>query len=63
MRPYCRAIRHFLDCHGNYKLLEEALRSRRGGPVSRDLHAKFPARECGTPMQNLLGNLASPMPK
>ena len=19
MRPYCRAIRHFLDCHGNYK--------------------------------------------
>ena len=20
MRPYCRAIRHFLDCHGNYKL-------------------------------------------
>ena len=20
MRPYCPAIRHFLDCHGNYKL-------------------------------------------
>ena len=25
-------------------------------------HAKFP-RECGTPMQKLLGNLAPPMPK
>ena len=21
MRPYCRAIRHFLDCHGNYKAI------------------------------------------
>ena len=39
-------------------------------PVTGDLtppeiwhpHAKFP-RECGTPMQNLLGNLAPPMPK
>ena len=23
MRPYCPAIRHFLDCHGNYKLKTE----------------------------------------